>query len=69
MGNETIRHAEESLRIVEDRYGVGLCRMVELLDSEVALMKARRNLLRAVYDCRVAQGKLNLARGVLSDLE
>jgi len=67
IGREAILHAEESLRIVEDRYGVGLSRMVELLDSEVALMKARRNLLRAVYDCRVAQVKLDLARGVLSE--
>ena len=63
---EAISYAEESLRIVEDRYGAGLSTMVEVLDNEVALTKARRNLLRAFYDCRVAQARVDLARGVIS---
>ena len=64
VAGEAISHAEESLRIVEDRYGVGLSTMVAVLDNEVALTKARRNLLRAFYDCRVAQARVDLARGV-----
>jgi Outer membrane protein len=62
--NEAMTHAEESLRIVEDRYKVGLSRMVEVLDNEVALTKAKRNHLYALCDLKVACAQLDLARGV-----
>ena len=62
---ETITQAEESLRIVEDRYKAGLSRMVEVLDNEVALTKTRRNHLYALCDAKVACARLDLARGSL----
>jgi len=68
VSSEAVAHAEESLRIVEDRYRVGLSNMVELLDNEVALTRARRNLLKAGYDCRVARSRLDLAVGTVSPL-
>jgi len=63
--NEAMTHAEESLRIVEDRYKVGLSRMVEVLDNEVALTKTKRNHLYALCDLKVAVAQLDLARGVI----
>jgi len=63
--NEAMTQAEESLRIVEDRYKVGLSRMVEVLDNEVALTKAKRNHLYALCDLKVACAQLDLARGVI----
>jgi outer membrane protein TolC len=63
--NEAMTQAEESLRIVEDRYKTGLSRMVEVLDNETALTKAKRNHLYALCDLKVACGQLDLARGVI----
>lgn len=68
VSNEAVAHAEESLRIVEDRYRAGLSNIIELLDNEVALTRARRNLLKARYDCRVARSRLDLAVGAVSPL-
>ena len=65
---EAITQADESLRIVADRYKVGLSRMVEVLDSEVALTKAKRSHIYALCDLWVARARLNLARGTLLPL-
>jgi outer membrane protein TolC len=64
---EALAQAEESLRIVEDRYKAGLSRMVELLDNEVALTRARRNHLNAQCDLKVTCAQLDLARGVIME--
>jgi outer membrane protein len=66
VAEEAVRHAEESMRIVEDRYQSGLSLMVEVLDNEVSLTRAKKNLLQSQYECRVAEAALDLARGVLS---
>jgi len=60
-----VSQAEESLRIVRDRYESGLTTIVELLDSEMALTAARTNIVRALYDATVAQASLDLALGRL----
>ena len=64
--SEATVHAEESLRIVEDRYSVGLTTIVEMLDNEIALTRARRNHLKAVHDCRISQARLDFVRGTLA---
>ncbi|MFH0812243.1 MAG: TolC family protein, partial [Pseudomonadota bacterium] len=66
VAGEAINHAQESLRIVDDRYRVGLSTMVEVLDNEVALTRVKRNYLKAVHDCRVARAKIDLVKGTLS---
>ena len=65
VAKEAIGEAEESLRIVEDRYKVGLSTMVEVLDNEVAVTRTKRNHLRAIHDRRVAQASVDLARGTI----
>ncbi|MCX8012316.1 MAG: TolC family protein [Desulfobacterota bacterium] len=62
---EAITQAEESLRIIEDRYRAGLARMVEVLDGEVSLTRAKRNHLYALCDLQVARAQLDFARGTL----
>ncbi|MGE0086331.1 MAG: TolC family protein [Desulfococcaceae bacterium] len=59
--------AEESLRIVQNRYNSGLFTITDLLDSETALHQARTNHLRAVHDYRVAAVQLALAAGTLDE--
>ncbi len=65
VARETVRHAEEGLRIVKDRYEAGLTTIVELLDSETALTATRTNLIRALYDATVSEARLELSLGSL----
>jgi outer membrane protein len=57
--------AEESLRIVRDRYQEGLTTLVELLDVETALTSARTRTIAARRDVLVSEARLDLACGRL----
>jgi outer membrane protein TolC len=57
--------AEASLRIVEDRYKEGLTTMVELLDAETALTRARTRRVAARRDVLLSRATLDLAVGRL----
>ncbi len=63
VAKDAVAHAEESLRIVQDRYDAGLTTIVELLDSETALTAARTNLTRTLYEATVGQARLELSLG------
>jgi len=65
VAKDAVTYAEESLRIVQDRYDAGLTTIVELLDSETALTAARTNLTRTLYDATVGQTRLDLSLGTL----
>ncbi len=65
LAARAVAEAEESLRIVEDRYGAGMARMTELLDTESALTQARTGRARAEYDLSMARIDLALAVGRL----
>jgi outer membrane protein TolC len=65
VAKDAVTQAEESLRIVQDRYDAGLTTIVELLDSETALTAARTNLTRTLYDATVGQARLDLSLGTL----
>jgi len=60
-----IGQAEEALRIVRNRYESGLFHLVQLLDAETALQRARLNYIRALHQFRVAEARLALASGVV----
>lgn len=57
--------AEEGLRIVKNRYNSGLLTIVDLLDAEVTLQRARTRHFQALHDYKVARVQLALASGVL----
>lgn len=65
VAREAVAQAEESLRIVQDRYDAGLTTIVELLDSETALTAARTNVTRTLYDATVSLARLELGLGRL----
>jgi outer membrane protein len=65
VAREAVTQAEESLRIVQDRYDAGLTTIVELLDNETALTATRTNLTRTLYDATVSQARLDLSLGRL----
>jgi outer membrane protein TolC len=63
VARENVLQAEESLRILRDRYSVGLARNVDVLDGETALKRAEQDLLHARVNSQIFRARLNLATG------
>ncbi len=61
-----VEEAKEGLRLVERRYREGLTIIVELLDAQTALKKARLEHLEALYHYRLALAELKFRAGILS---
>ena len=66
VAKAAVAEAEESLRIVQNRYEAGMTNVTELLRNETALLESRTRLLAAVHDQRVAATMLEYAAGRLS---
>jgi outer membrane protein TolC len=62
-----VAQAEESVRIVRNRYEAGLARIDELLRNEAAVLEAQLRRLQAVYDQRIAAVEVELAAGTLTE--
>jgi outer membrane protein TolC len=58
--------AEESLRIIQNRYEVGLATITDLLQVETAHTSAQKNYLNALFDYRLSYAALELATGELA---
>ena len=58
--------AEESLRIIQNRYEAGLATITDLLQVETAHTSAQKNYLNAVFDYRLSYAALELATGELA---
>ncbi len=67
VAEAAVSQADESLRIVRNRYESGLFTIVDLLDSEVALQQARTHYLRSLHDHTVAMAQLHLAVGTMDE--
>ena len=66
VADATVAQAEESVRIVRNRYESGLETVTELLRSETALTDTRVRLLAALYDQRTTRAGLEYAAGRLT---
>jgi len=58
--------AEESLRIIQNRYEAGLATITDLLQVETAHISAQKNYLNALSDYRLSYAALELATGELA---
>jgi TolC family type I secretion outer membrane protein len=67
VAEKAVEQAEEGLRIVKNRYNNGLLTIVDLLDAEVTLQRARTRLFQSLHDHKVARIRLTLAAGVLDE--
>lgn len=65
---EVSAQAQETLRIVQDRYNAGITTITELLHAETALVRARSDELAARYDQYVSYANVLLATGQLKDV-
>jgi len=66
VNQQAARQAEESLRIIRNRYEAGLTTITDLLRAETAVTQAKTNFLRALFDQRVSAANLELQVGRLS---
>ncbi len=66
---QTIAQASEVLRIVQDRYREGLTTITEVLRAQLALVRARTDVLTARHDHYVAYANVLLATGRLKDIQ
>jgi len=62
-----ISQAEETLRIVQNRYGAGLTTITELLRAQADLTQARTAYFQALYEHRIAKASTELASGSLDE--
>ena len=58
--------AEESLRIIQNRYEASLATITDLLRVETARTSAQKNYLNALFDYRLSYTALELATGELA---
>jgi outer membrane protein TolC len=65
---KSIAQADEALRIIQDRYKVGLTTFNEVLRAEAALVRSKHNLLNARYDYYISYASVLLATGRLTDV-
>jgi outer membrane protein len=63
---DAVGQAQESLRIIQNRYDAGLVTITELLRSETAVLEARTGYLAALHDWTVARASLERAAGALT---
>ena len=63
---DAVAQADESLRIIRNRYSNGLSTVTDLLRSETALVEAKTRRLAALYDLRIAAVQLDAASGSLN---
>ncbi len=61
-----IQQAEKAVRIAQTRYKSGVGTQLELLDTQVAMTRARTNYAQAIYDYLVAQAEWQFAVGTPS---
>jgi outer membrane protein len=59
----TVDAAEEDLRVQSQRYAVGGSTLLDVLASQTQLDQARRDLIRARYDQRIAKAQLEALVG------
>ena len=66
VSDSAVAQAQETLRIIRNRYEAGLETVTELLRSQTALTGAKFRRLATLYDQRVARAALDHAAGVLA---
>jgi outer membrane protein TolC len=62
----SVREAEESLRITQNRYEAGLGNVTDLLRTERAVLEATTRHVAAIHDQRIAAAMLDFAAGTLT---
>jgi outer membrane protein TolC len=57
--------AQEDLRLAQERYRVGAGTLLDIINAQVNVTRAKTTLVQAKYDSMIAQASLEAAMGVL----
>ncbi len=68
VASGAVKQAQEALRIIRDRYKVGLTQITELLRAETAFVRAQTNLLASRYDYYIGYAEVLKVTGKLTDV-
>ncbi len=63
LAEGTVQLAREDLRLAEERYNVGMGRLLEVLDAQVGFTQARSDEVRIRYDLTIALADLDRLTG------
>ena len=65
INEEILASAEENFKLVSERYRLGSASILELLDAQVSVTRARVDLVSSKYDARIQQAYLKAHLGIL----
>ena len=65
INEEILTSAEEDLKLVSERYRLGSASILELLDAQVSVTRARVDLVSSKYDAKIQEAYLKAQLGVL----
>jgi len=65
INDEILTSAEEDFKLVSERYRLGSASILELLDAQVSVTRARVDLVSSKYDARIQEAYLRAQLGIL----
>jgi len=68
INEEVLASAEEDFKLVNERYRLGSASILELLDAQVSVTRARVDLVSSKYDARIQQAYLKAQLGILDQV-
>ena len=68
LNQAVVASAEEDLKLVRERYGLGSATILEVLDAQVSLRRSNSTLINTIHDARMQEASLKALLGTL-DLE
>ena len=63
VAEQSVSQAEENYRITDEKFKNGLALNSDLLDAEVALLRAKTNYIQSIVDYELAQAQLKKSIG------
>lgn len=65
INEEVLTSAEEDLKLVSERYRLGSASILELLDAQISVTRARVDLVSSKYNARIQEAYLKAQLGIL----
>ena len=65
INQDVVSSAEEDLKLAQERYSIGSATILEVLDAQVSVVRARSSLIRTKYDAYIQQANLKALLGTL----
>jgi outer membrane protein TolC len=63
VGRVALASARENLNLVQQKYNVGSATILDLIDSQVSLLRAATDLVSALADIKIAEAAVDRVRG------